>query len=113
MTHDPDFIGPREHLHNVVKIPEDRMRKHGGEVPHPEDEIATVVMPFAQRPNLSLEELADHVKAEILAGEWESMLICGIASDGAFMSRSSSMERKDALWLAECLKMHCMGMLDE
>lgn len=65
------------------------------------------VVAFPPTSTMTVEQAIDSTKQT--APELSDVLIVGYYEGGGLFVRSSRMDRKDALWLAECLKRHAMG----
>lgn len=54
----------------------------------------------------------DETLAEAAARGWDEVVVCGfVKGSDEFIQMSSAMTRKDALWIAENLRLHCLGRL--
>lgn len=64
------------------------------------------VLRFPATTTMTVEQALASAEAANL----RDVLICGYDEDGDFIVRSSRMDRKDALWLAEMMKRHALDV---
>lgn len=67
------------------------------------------VLPFPVSTTLTPEQALASALANATAGLIQDVLIVGYDEVGELFVRSSRMDRKDALWLAEQLRKYALG----